>query len=149
MTPSDTSLPATATPTITPCLDCTSTPSYLSTMATVMSDIAGTWSGVASMTVDKQSRHKRSIKLTIYEGCSSGVVCGEYHDESTCSGFLTFHKMSGITYIFASHSLGNPEKCGPDGLFYIKQKTDGNLTLSIYITDQDGRRIVRSATLVR
>jgi hypothetical protein len=145
----NTPIPHTPTASQTPCVNCTPTPSYLSTLVSVMRDVAGDWYGIASMRVDKGYRHNGLIKFTFYEGCTSGVVCGEYHDESTCSGFLTFHKMSGITYIFASHPTGEAEKCGPGGLFYLKQKAGGNLSLTIYITDLDGRKIVRSATLMR
>jgi hypothetical protein len=139
----------TTTPTVTPCLNCTSTPLFLSTMVSVMGDIAGNWYGISDMGVDHQARHNRVIKLTLYEGCTSGVVCGEYHDESTCSGLLTMYKMSGDTFIFASHPLGSVDKCNPAGYFYLKTKAGGKLSLTIRLTDLDGRRIVRSATLMR
>jgi hypothetical protein len=114
-----------------------------------MKTIAGEWSGTASMTVNRQARHYRLINLSLYAYCVSGQVCGEYHDEASCSGYLTFHKMSGNTYIFASHPLTNVEKCNPAGFFYLKPKPDGNLSLTIRITDLDGRKIVKNAILTR
>jgi len=149
LTPSPIPPTKTPLPTQTPCLNCTSTPSYLSTLVSVMKTIAGEWSGTASMTVNRQARPHRLIRLTLYDNCVSGQVCGEYHDESSCSGFLTFHKLRGSTYIFASHPLTNVEKCNPAGFFYLKPKADGNLALTISIRDLDGRIISRSATLNR
>lgn len=139
----------TSIPTQTPCLNCTATPSYLSTLVSVMKTIAGEWRGATSVTVNRQARPYRAISLTLYASCVSGQVCGEYHDESSCSGFLTFQKLRGSTYIFASHPLTNVEKCNPGGFFYLKPKADGNLALTISIRDLDGRTISRSATLTR
>jgi len=122
---------------------------YYGLMMQLYQAMIGQWRGMASITVNRQSRHAQLILLEFYNECQMGQVCGKYHWENGCFGDLVLMRWYPKSLVFRNVEYSADASC-KEWVGYVVQPTSGDtLYLSMGFRDQNKRWVSKGVTLRR